>query len=71
MAVSLVFGKDSITLSEPHALFAPPLDDIPFVPSYAVAADGRRFLVRTRNTTRSETLQVIVNWQALLKRNPA
>ncbi len=58
MAAGLKLGADSVTPSTPRELFA-------VSGSYAVAPDGKRFLVLTP-AGESQPLEVIVNWPALL-----
>ena len=66
MAVSLQFSGDSVQPSTPRELFRLPEDDTP-ASTYAVAPDGKRFLVRAATDQDSKLLEVIVNWPALLK----
>lgn len=66
MAVSLQINADSIQPSAPRELFQLPEDDSGSSP-YAVAPDGKRFLVRTTVNQESKPLEVIANWPALLK----
>ena len=66
MAVSLQINADSIQPSAPRELFQLPEDDSGTSP-YAVAPDGKRFLVRTTANQESKPLEVIANWPALLK----
>jgi Tol biopolymer transport system component/tRNA A-37 threonylcarbamoyl transferase component Bud32 len=70
MAVSLKLGVDSVEPSAPRELFPLPAVDIGWSP-YDVAPDGQRFLVRATPTQAGQPLTVIVNWPALLKKEPA
>ena len=69
MAVSLKFGPDSAEPSSPRELFELPGADSAYSP-FDVSPDGRRFLVRTPVQS-SPSLNVIVNWPALLKKGTA
>ena len=60
----LKMGTDSVTPSTPHELFAVPRGDTR--QPYAVAPDGKRFLVQIP-AGGSQPLEVVVNWPALLK----
>jgi Tol biopolymer transport system component/predicted Ser/Thr protein kinase len=65
MAAELKLGADSVVPTTPRALFA--LVTFGFVTyPYAVAPDGKRFLV-TALEGGSEPLEVVANWPALLK----
>ena len=66
MAVGLKLGTDSVVPSTPRELFAVPAASGPFQ-KYAVAPDGKRFLVLAP-AGGSQPLEVIVNWPALLKK---
>jgi hypothetical protein len=71
MAVDI--GTDGTTLraGTPHALFQTKLVVSPFLDQYAVSADGRRFLVNVPFDAPEElSINVVVNWQALLKKSP-
>ncbi len=65
MAAGLKLGADSVTPSTPRELFA--VAAAAGVQPYAVAPDGKRFLVLTP-AGGSQPLEVIVNWPALLKK---
>ena len=65
MTVSLKLGPDSLTPSTPRELFALPSFGSGSQP-YAVAPDGKRFLV-LGSAGGSQPLEVITNWTALLK----
>ena len=64
MAAALKLGADSVTPSTPRELFAVPSAGL-FQP-YAVAPDGKRFLV-SLPVGGSHPLEVVVNWPALLR----
>ncbi|MBL8293498.1 MAG: serine/threonine-protein kinase [Bryobacterales bacterium] len=64
LAVGLKLGVDSVTPSTPQELFALPVGL--GNQAYAVAPDGKRFLV-ARPAGGSQPLEVVVNWPALLK----
>jgi hypothetical protein len=66
MAVDVKLGKDSVEAATPHELFTLPIVDIGWSP-YDTAPDGR-FLVRAMPRQVSESLTVIVNWPAVLKK---
>jgi len=67
MAVSLKLGTDSVEPSAPRELFLLPADDIGF-PPYDTAPDGLRFLAPAMAGQAGEPLNMIVNWQSLLKK---
>ena len=72
MAVNLKVGAESVQPSTPTELFGVAADLVanggyPF----AVSPDGQRFLVRVPAATSAPTLEVIVNWPALLKKGAA
>jgi eukaryotic-like serine/threonine-protein kinase len=66
IAVSLKLTVDSAKPAVPRELFALPAVETSFSP-YQVAPDGQRFLVRAAQE-RETTLNLIVNWPALLKK---
>ncbi len=66
MAAGLTLGAVSVTPSKPRELFALARAGSGFQP-FAVAPDGKRFLVSTP-AAGSQPLEVIVNWPALLKK---
>ncbi len=66
MAVGLKLGADSVAPSVPRELFPLPSSGGGFQP-YALAPDGKRFLVHVP-VSGSQPLEVIVNWPALLKK---
>jgi Tol biopolymer transport system component/predicted Ser/Thr protein kinase len=69
VVVSLRPSGSSLNASLPHELFALPVG-IPGPNPYDVAPDGQRFLVNDVAPS-SQPLNVIVNWQALLKKGGA
>ena len=69
MVVSLKTGADSVVPSVPRELFALPVLDDGWSP-YDAAPDGS-FLVRATAGQAGESLTMIVNWQALLKKDAA
>jgi hypothetical protein len=64
MATDLRLGADSVVPTTPRELFA--LVNFRLAYPYAVAPDGKRFLVMAL-AGGSEPLEVVTNWQALLK----
>lgn len=68
MAVRLKLAKDFVEPSTPQELFPIAWDSSPSGSPYAIAPDGKRFLVRTVKTAGSPLLQVISHWPALLKK---
>ena len=69
MAAALKLGADSVAPSTPRELFALPAGAGNVSP-YAVAPDGKRFLVQAP-AGGSQPLEVVVNWPALLKKGAA
>ena len=68
MSVKLRVDADVVAPSTPVALFE--VDDQGFsAPPYAVAPDGKRFLVRVPVESGGQPLEVILNWPALLKKS--
>jgi Tol biopolymer transport system component len=74
MAVTLAPGSGGLSVGPPKQILHLP-EMVPLEPgaqtsrSYAPTADGRRFLVETLAPgVRQPPIQVIVNWQALLKK---
>ena len=67
MAAGLKLGENSVAPSTPRELFAVTAMT---GTSYAVAPDGKRFLVRAP-AVGSQPLEVVVNWPALLKKGAA
>jgi dipeptidyl aminopeptidase/acylaminoacyl peptidase len=70
MVVNLKLGADSVEPSAPRELFPLPVADIGYSP-YDATPDGQRFLVRAVPQKASEPLTVIINWPAVLKKEPA
>jgi len=66
-AVSLKLGPNGIEPSAPRELFQVPQRTTVAGPIYQPSHDGQRFLVLTSPETTSRSLNVIVNWTALLK----
>ena len=66
MAVSLMLGADTVEPAAPRELFTLPPSGLQSTP-FAVAPDGKRFLVQALRETGSQPLEVILNWPALLK----
>ena len=71
MAVSLKLGPDGIEPSAPRELFQVPQRATVAGPIYQPSHDGQRFLVLTTPETAAQSLNVIVNWPALLKKGAA
>ena len=70
MAVTLNFRGDSVEPSAPREMFAlPPADTI--LSPYEVSQDNQRFLVHAGLSHGAPPLTVIVNWPALLKKEPS
>jgi dipeptidyl aminopeptidase/acylaminoacyl peptidase len=67
MAVSLTIGADAVVAGTPHELFALPAVDTGRSP-YDVSPDGQRFLVRATPTGTTQSLTMVLNWPATLKR---
>jgi hypothetical protein len=70
MVASLKLGADFVEPSAPHELFPLPIVDTGLSP-YDTTPDGQRFLVRAAPGKAGEPLTVIVNWTALMKKEPA
>src|SRR5215469_12303407 len=68
MAVSLNLGPDRIEASAPRELFQVPQRTTIAGAIYQPSHDGQRFLVLTSRETAPQSLNVIVNWPALLKK---
>ncbi len=64
MVAGLKLGADSVVPSTPRELFALPSAGV-FRP-YAIAPDGKRFLVAAP-VGGSQPLEVVANWTALMK----
>jgi len=67
MAVGLNLGKDTVEAYAPRELFQLQLRSSAG-PTYEPSADGQRFLILARPETAAQSLNVIVNWPALLKK---
>jgi hypothetical protein len=65
--VNVTYGQNSVSDSEPQELFAIPPTAIPVIAPYDTV-DGQRFLVLAPVAPANRPLQVIDNWQALLKK---
>jgi eukaryotic-like serine/threonine-protein kinase len=65
MAVPVKSGT-TFEVDSPRPLFQTTLDPTTFRQSYAVSADGNRFLLNTPVETVSQPLTVVLNWPALL-----
>jgi hypothetical protein len=70
MAVAMKLGADEIEASAPRELFRLPVSYI-FATPYEASRDGQRFLVLTNPEGASESMTLIVNWPALLKKGAA
>jgi eukaryotic-like serine/threonine-protein kinase len=68
MAVSVKQTSDSFEASPPHGLF-PIAAPGNYLGPYEVSRDGQRFLVLSAREETSQSLTVIVNWPALLKKS--
>jgi hypothetical protein len=68
MAVSLKLGADNVEPSAPRELFQLSMRATAAGPTYQSSRDGQRFLVLTNPETAPQSLNVIVNWPALLKK---
>ncbi len=66
MAAGVKLGANAVEPSMPRELFPLPVNQSTF--PYAVAPGGNRFLVRTAVDQGSQRLEVIVNWQTLLRK---
>ena len=71
MAVSLKLGPNGVEPSAPRELFQLPLRATIAGPTYQPSRDGQRFLVLTSPETSQQSLNVIVNWPALLQKAAA
>ena len=67
MAVTVKAGA-TFEAATPRPLFETTLDLTQFRQSYAISADGQRFLLNAPIETDAPPLTVVLNWQALLKR---
>ena len=68
MAVSLKLGADNVDPSAPRELFQLPVRPTAAGATYQASLDGQRFLVLTSSETTPQSLNLIVNWPALLKK---
>jgi Tol biopolymer transport system component/predicted Ser/Thr protein kinase len=68
MAVSLKQGSDTLEPSTPRELFPLPIRSTAAGATYEPSRDRQRFLVLTRPEAAQQSLNVIVNWPALLKK---
>jgi hypothetical protein len=68
MAVSLNLDSDSIAPMAPRQLFQLPALNGPADSPYEATRDGQRFLVRTSTEQPRQSLILIVNWPALMKK---
>jgi hypothetical protein len=68
MAVSLKQGSDALEPSAPRELFPLPMRSTLAGATYEPSRDGKRLLVLTSPEAAQQSLNVIVNWPALLKR---
>jgi len=68
MVVSLKLGADNVEFSAPRELFQLSLRATAAGALYQPSRDGQRFLVLTSSETTPQSLNVIVNWSALLKK---
>jgi Tol biopolymer transport system component/predicted Ser/Thr protein kinase len=67
MSVSIKLGTDTVEFSSPHELFALPVIS-PAGATFEPSRDGQRFLVLTTHEQNAQSLTVIVNWPALLRK---
>jgi len=65
MAVNLQMDKNSADVSTPRELFTLPVSTLTYRPQYDVGQDGNRFLILV--PVKKAPLELITNWQALLK----
>jgi hypothetical protein len=70
MAVSLNVGRDAVEPYASRELFQLQLRSNAG-PTYEPSGDGQRFLVLSSPETAAQSLSVIVNWPALLKKATA
>jgi hypothetical protein len=68
MAVNLKLGSDTVEPSAPRELFQLPLRATAAGALYEPSRDGQRFLVLTSPEAAQQSLNVIVNWPALLNK---
>jgi hypothetical protein len=67
MAVTVKTGA-TFDADAPRALFQTELNVNALRQSYAVSADGQRFLLNTSLEAGSPPLTIVLNWPALLKK---
>jgi eukaryotic-like serine/threonine-protein kinase len=67
MAVTVKTG-DTFERETPRPLFQTALSLVDLRQTYAVSADGRRFLLNTPVETASSPMTIVLNWPALLKK---
>jgi Tol biopolymer transport system component/predicted Ser/Thr protein kinase len=67
MSVSLKPGENTLEPSAPRELFQLPVNSV-FATPYEVTHDGQRFLVLTNPEGTQQSLTLIVNWPALLRK---
>jgi len=67
MAVTVTTGA-TFEADAPQAMFQTELNVTELRQSYAVSADGNRFLLNTSLGTESPPITVVLNWPALLKK---
>jgi len=67
MAVSLKLGANAVEFSAPHDLFPLPAVS-PAGATFEPSRDGKRFLVLMTHEDSAQSLTVIVNWPALLRK---
>ena len=71
MAVDIRTEGTTLRAGTPHALFQTNILMSPELDQYAVSADGSRFLVNVPfDAPEQLSINVVVNWQALLKKSP-
>jgi eukaryotic-like serine/threonine-protein kinase len=70
-AASLKLGADSVEASAPRELFSLPPLRSPAGPPFESSRDGQRFIVLTSPKVAPQSLNIIVNWPALLNKNAA
>ena len=61
-------GADAVVPLAPRELFKLNVDNSASISPYAVAPDGKRFLVSALQSGGGESLEVIVNWSTLLRK---
>jgi hypothetical protein len=71
MSVSLTLGAATAEPSAPRELFKLPLRSSAAGATYEPSGDGQRFLVLTNPEGTKQSLNVVVNWPALLKQATA